>query len=137
MSPVIDQAVRAGLITSDAQVQDMTAVLSYRREDPLAIRICFPPRASLAGSDVAWVFGRDLLAAGLDGPAGEGDVHVRPFGDDLTVLEFHASVGTAMVRMETADLRRFLQRSYLLVPAGSEGSHWDVDGELAALLREA
>ncbi|MEV6315492.1 SsgA family sporulation/cell division regulator [Streptomyces sp. NPDC051776] len=137
MSPVIDQAVRAGLITSDAQVQDMTAVLSYRRDDPLAIRICFPPRASLAGSDVAWVFGRDLLAQGLDGPAGEGDVHVRPFGDDLTVLEFHASVGTAMVRMETPDLRRFLQRSYLLVPAGSEGSHWDVDAELAALLRQA
>ncbi|MGP3926755.1 MULTISPECIES: SsgA family sporulation/cell division regulator [unclassified Streptomyces] len=137
MFPVIDQAVRAGLITADAQVQAITAVLRYQRDDPLAVRVCFPPRASLAGSDVAWVFGRDLLAAGLEKPAGDGDVHVRPFGDDLTVLEFHASVGTAMVRMESADLRRFLQRTYLVVPVGREGLYLDVDGDLAALLREA
>jgi Streptomyces sporulation and cell division protein, SsgA len=137
VSPVIDQAVQAGLITADAQVQDIPAVLRYRRDDPLAIRICFPPRASLAGAHVAWVFGRDLLAAGLERPAGDGDVHVRPFGADVTVMEFHAAVGTAMVRVESADLRRFLHRTYLVVPAGSEHRHLDVDGDLAALLREA
>ncbi|MFF3763199.1 SsgA family sporulation/cell division regulator [Streptomyces sp. NPDC001922] len=137
MSPVIDQAVQAGLITAEAQVLDIPAVLRYRRDDPLAVRICFPPRASLAGSDVAWVFARDLLAAGLKEPAGDGDVHVRPFGADTTVLEFHATVGTAMVRMDSADLRRFLQRSYLVVPAGQESAQFDLDSELAALLREA
>jgi hypothetical protein len=137
VSPVIDQAVQAGLITSEARVLDITAVLGYRWDDPLAVRVRFPARASLAGSDVAWVFGRDLLAAGLKGPAGDGDVHIRPFGDDLTVLEFHASVGTAVVRMESADLRRFLRRSYLLVPAGREALFLDVDRDLAALLRQA
>ncbi|MET8676654.1 SsgA family sporulation/cell division regulator [Streptomyces sp. NPDC004647] len=137
MSPVIDQTVQAGLITAEAQVLDVPAVLRYRRDDPLAIRICFPPRASLAGSHVTWVFARDLLAAGLESPTGEGDVHVRPFGADVTVMEFHAAVGTAMVRIKTADLRRFLQRSYLVVPAGSEHLQLDLDGDLAALLREA
>ncbi|MGP3999786.1 SsgA family sporulation/cell division regulator [Streptomyces sp. 8N706] len=137
MSPVIHQAVQAGLITAEAQVQDIPAVLRYRRDDPLAVRVCFPPRASLVGSDVAWVFARDLLAAGLEAPTGDGDVHVRPFGAGATVMEFHAAVGTAMVRMESADLRRFLQRSYVLVPAGNEHLELDVDADLAALLREA
>ncbi|MGK5631688.1 SsgA family sporulation/cell division regulator [Streptomyces sp. URMC 123] len=137
MSPVIDQAVQAGLITSAAQVQDIPAVLRYRRDDPLAVRICFPPRASLVGSDVAWVFARDLLATGLEEPAGEGDVHIRPFGDEFVVMEFHAPAGTAMVRLDSPGLRRFLQRSYALVPAGREHLHLHMDRDLAALLRQA
>jgi len=137
LSPVIDRAVQAGLITSDGQVQDVPASLRYRRDDPLAVRACFPPRASLAGADVAWVFARDLLAAGLEEAVGEGDVHVRPFGPLVTVLEFHAVAGTAMVRMETAELRRFVEQTYDLVPAGHEHLYLDVDRDLANLLREA
>ncbi|MEU8570411.1 SsgA family sporulation/cell division regulator [Streptomyces pathocidini] len=137
MSPVIDQAVQAGLITSESDVLKVKAVLRYDAGDPLAVRMCFPPKASLVGSEVSWIFGRDLLAAGLGSPAGDGDVHVRPHGEDETVLEFHASVGTAMVRVRTAELSRFLRRSYACVPAGREGLHLDLDGDLAALLREA
>ncbi|MGP3982329.1 SsgA family sporulation/cell division regulator [Streptomyces sp. KR80] len=137
MSPVIDQTVRAGLLRSGGRVQEIPAVLRYRRTDPLAVRVCFPPRASLGGTDVAWVFGRDLLASGLHQPAGEGDVRVRPSGGAMTVLEFHTSLGTAMVRMTTADLYGFLQRSYGVVPPGSEHLHLDLDRDLADLLREA
>lgn len=137
MPPVIDQAVRVNLITSVTPMQEAPAVLRYRCDDPLAVRVCFPPQASLAGSHVEWVFGRDLLAAGLEGPAGEGDVRIRPLGSGATVLEFHAAVGTAMVRTATEPLRSFLEESYRLVPAHSEHLFLDVDGDLAALLREA
>lgn len=137
MSPVIAQVVRAGLITSAARVREIPAVLRYRRDDPLAIQVSFPPRVSLAGGDVTWVFARDLLAAGLVAPSGDGDVHIRPNGPGRAVLEFHALAGTAMVRMDADQLRRFLRRSYLLVPAGREHLHLDVDRDLAALLREA
>ncbi|MZE75903.1 SsgA family sporulation/cell division regulator [Streptomyces xinghaiensis] len=137
MFPVIDRAVQAGLITSDGQVMDVPAALRYRRDDPLAVRACFPPRASLGGADVTWVFSRDLLAAGLLEPVGDGDVHVRPFGPLVTVLEFHAAAGTALVRMDSADVRSFLEQTYALVPFGREELHLDLDGDLAALLREA
>lgn len=137
MSPVIDQAVRGGLISSEGRVRDITAVLRYQRDDPLAVRVCFPPRASIGGADVAWVFGRDLLADAVEGPAGHGDVRLRPVGRGMTVLELHASIGTALVRMETADLRRFLHRSYLMVPPGLEHLYLGLDDDLAALLREA
>ncbi|KAF4406343.1 MULTISPECIES: SsgA family sporulation/cell division regulator [Streptomyces] len=137
MSPVIDRAVHAGLITTEGQVQDVPATLRYRRDDPLAVQACFPPHASLAGADVTWVFARDLLSAGLLEPVGEGDVHVRPFGPLVTVLEFHAVAGTAMVRVDTAELRRFIEDTYALVPPGHEHLYLDVDQDLAHLLREA
>jgi hypothetical protein len=86
---------------------------------------------------VAWVFGRDLLAAGLEQPAGDGDVHIRPFGPAATMLEFHAAAGTALVRLGTAPLRRFLRRSYVLVPERREHLQFDLDRDLADLLREA
>ncbi|QLE74733.1 SsgA family sporulation/cell division regulator [Streptomyces rectiverticillatus] len=137
MSTVIDQAVQARLIASAPQDRAVPAQLRYVPSDPFAVHIAFPPVASLDGADVEWVFARETLACGLIAPTGGGDVHVWPCGPDRTVLEFHAVEGVAMVQIGTAELRRFLARSYALVPAGSEGGHLDVDGDLAALLREA
>ncbi|MBT2384711.1 SsgA family sporulation/cell division regulator [Streptomyces sp. ISL-11] len=137
MSTVIDQAVQARLIASAPQDRAVPAQLRYQRSDPFAVHIAFPPGASLDGADVQWGFARELLACGLNSPAGGGDVHVWPCGPDRTVLEFHAREGVAMVQIDTVELRRFLARSYALVPAGSETGHLDLDGDLAALLREA
>ncbi|ARZ66802.1 SsgA family sporulation/cell division regulator [Streptomyces sp. HU2014] len=137
MPTVIDQAVQARLIASAPQDRAVPAQLRYQRSDPFAVHIAFPPTASLDGADVEWAFSRELLACGLISPTGHGDVHVWPCGPERTVLEFHAAEGVAMVQIDTAELRRFLTRSYALVPAGSEGGQFDLDGDLAALLREA
>ncbi|GAA0499466.1 SsgA family sporulation/cell division regulator [Streptomyces stramineus] len=137
MSTVIDQAVQARLIASAPLDRPVPAQLRYERSDPFAVHIAFPPAASLDGADVEWAFGRELLACGLISPAGGGDVHIWPCGPDRTVLEFHAREGVAMVQIDTSELRRFLARSYALVPLGCEVGHLDVDGDLAALLREA
>jgi hypothetical protein len=53
----------------------LTASLYYRGDDPYAIRMAFH-----VGLDdpVEWIFARDLLAAGLSSPCGEGDVRVWP-----------------------------------------------------------
>ncbi|MFH8366887.1 SsgA family sporulation/cell division regulator [Streptomyces sp. NPDC018031] len=136
MSTVIDQAVQARLIASTPQARAIPASLRYARSDPFAVRVSFPPVASLDGSEVEWTFGRELLAAGLRGPAGHGDVHVWPCGRERTVLEFHAPEGVAMVQFDTRDLRRLLERSYELVAEGDEGRHLDLDVDLAALLRD-
>lgn len=137
MSTIIDQAVQAGLIASTPEARAIPASLHYEREDPFAVRISFPPTASLDGAEVEWTFGRELLAAGLRGPAGSGDVHLWPCGPARTVLEFYAPEGMAMVQFDTSDLRRFLERSYDVVPEGCESGQLNLDQDLADLLRDA
>ncbi|MFI0741102.1 SsgA family sporulation/cell division regulator [Streptomyces sp. NPDC021100] len=136
MPTVIDQAVQARLIASSPQSRSVPAQLRYRRADPFAVRIAFPPAASLDGAEVEWAFARELLAGGLLSPSGGGDVRVWPCGPERTVLEFHAPEGVAMVQIDTAELRGFLARSYALVPVGGEAGCLDVDGGVEALLRQ-
>ncbi|OKI00713.1 regulator [Streptomyces sp. CB02923] len=135
MQSVIDQAVQVRLIATAPGSHSVPAVLHYHPADPLAVRISFPPEISLDGAAVDWAFARELLADGLESSSGSGDVRVRPLGGDRTVLEFHVEDGVAMVQVVTADLRRFLDRTYRAVPAGSE--LLDVDRGLAALLGDA
>ena len=80
---------------------------------------------------------RDLLAAGLREPEGKGDVRVRPYGYDRTVLEFHAPEGTAVVHVRSGEIRRFLQSTGELVPVGLEHLQLDLDHDLAELMRDA
>ncbi|MFD7714915.1 SsgA family sporulation/cell division regulator [Streptomyces sp. NPDC059814] len=134
MSIVIEQSVQARMVASAPQMETLPAVLQYDRTDPFAIRMAFPAPATLEGTEVAWEFSRELLTAGMDRPAGVGDVRIRPFGYDRTVLEFHAAEGIAMVHVRTADLRRFLRRTQQLVPAGGEHRFLDLDRSLTDLL---
>ncbi|MFE6761144.1 MULTISPECIES: SsgA family sporulation/cell division regulator [unclassified Streptomyces] len=133
MSTVIEQSVQARMVASAPQMETLPAVLSYDRADPFAVRMAFPAPATLEGTDVSWQFSRDLLAAGMEVPSGLGDVRVRPFGYDRTVLEFHAAEGIAMVHVRTADLRRFLRRAEDLVPCGDERRYLDLDRNLTEL----
>lgn len=122
------------MVASAPRMETLPAVLSYDRTDPFAIRMAFPAPATLEGTEVSWEFSRELLAEGMDAPAGLGDVRIRPFGYDRTVLEFHAAEGVAMVHVRTADLRRFLGRTQQLVPVGGEHRFLDLDRSLTDLL---
>ncbi|MFB7271010.1 MULTISPECIES: SsgA family sporulation/cell division regulator [Streptomyces] len=137
MSPVIEHAIQARLVASAPRTETVVVTLRYEPADPFAVRMSFPPPATLEGTEVTWEFSRELLAMGMDEPVGLGDVRVRPFGYGRTVLEFHAPEGTAMVHLRTADLRRFLDRSEGLVPAGREHLHLNLDHDLTELLRDA
>ncbi|MFE4175620.1 SsgA family sporulation/cell division regulator [Streptomyces sp. NPDC056909] len=137
MSPVIEQAVQARLVASAPRTETVAATLRYDRTDPFAVRMAFPPLATLEGTEVTWEFSRELLTTGMYEPVGLGDVRVRPFGYGRTVVEFHAPEGTAMVHLRTSDLRRFLERSEDLVPVGREHLHLNLDHDLTELLRDA
>ncbi|MGN5637547.1 SsgA family sporulation/cell division regulator [Streptomyces sp. AC154] len=134
MSIVIEQSVQARMVASAPRMETLPAILSYDRTDPFAIRMAFPAPATLEGTEVSWEFSRELLAEGMDAPAGLGDVRIRPFGYDRTVLEFHAPEGIAMVHVRTAELRRFLRRTQQLVPVGAERRFLDLDRSLTDLL---
>ena len=137
MSPVIEQAVQARVVASTPSLETVPATLLYDRKDPFAVRMAFPPPATLEGTEVTWEFSRELLTTGVSEPAGEGDVRVRPFGYGRTVVEFRAPEGTAMVHLRTTELRRFLARVQGLVPVGDEHLYLDLDHDLAELLRDA
>ncbi|MFJ3669895.1 SsgA family sporulation/cell division regulator [Streptomyces sp. NPDC090106] len=137
MSTVIEQPVEARLVAAAPRMPSIPAVLHYDRCDPFAVRMTFPAPATLEGVDVCWTFSRDLLAAGLEGPEGHGDVRVRPYGYERTVLEFHAPEGTAVIHVRTGELRRFLRASDELVAMGLEHLQLDLDHDLAELMRDA
>ncbi|MEU0336266.1 SsgA family sporulation/cell division regulator [Streptomyces sp. NPDC006193] len=137
MSTVIEQPVEARLVAAAPRMPSIPATLRYDRRDPFAVRMTFPAPATLEGVEVCWTFSRELLAAGLEGPEGDGDVRVRPYGYDRTVLEFHAPEGTAVVHVRSGEIRRFLRAAGRLVPAGLEHLQLDLDGDLAELMRDA
>ncbi|MER6528695.1 SsgA family sporulation/cell division regulator [Streptomyces sp. NPDC001508] len=137
MSTVIEHSVQARLVAAAPRMPSIPATLHYDRRDPFAIRMSFPAPATLEGVEVCWTFARDLLTAGLHGPQGHGDVRVRPYGYDRTVLEFHAPEGTAVVHVHSAEIRRFLDATSELVPLGLEHLQFDLDHDLAELMRGA
>jgi hypothetical protein len=137
LSTVIEQPVEARLVAAAPRMPSIPAKLRYDRRDPFAVRMTFPAPATLEGVEVCWTFARELLTSGLKGPEGHGDVRVRPYGYDRTVLEFHAPEGTAVVHVLSADIRRFLGATSDLVPVGLEHLQLDLDHDLAELMREA
>jgi hypothetical protein len=89
-------------------------------------------------SQVRWTFGRDLLAAGLYEPAGDGDVHVWPCldaqGHAVVIVELCSPDGEALVQARTGDLTAFVEKMTKAVVPGTESEYLDVDAAIAALL---
>nr|WP_275564015.1 SsgA family sporulation/cell division regulator [Kitasatospora sp. SID7827] len=149
------------MIVSTHRSALLRVTLRYNAEDPLAVRMVFPAEYALEAVDpdtdpldgpldeafdapaepvepvadgVEWVFARQLFAAGLDLPSGEGDVHIRPALGQRTMVELRSPEGVALLQFDRTELRRFLWHSYLVVPEGQELRHLDCDRALAELL---
>ncbi|HSK26677.1 MAG TPA: SsgA family sporulation/cell division regulator [Jiangellales bacterium] len=123
------------LLSADGPALPLEAQLRYRASDPLAVEALFD-----AGSaePVRWVFSRDLLVAGLDQRAGEGDVVVwpglDPSGRAVTHLSLSSPDGAALLEAPVEAVRSFLGDTFRVVPLGAEGAHLDLDAELDELL---
>lgn len=129
-----------GRLTVDRYTRASRPVLArlyYRPADPLAVTLAVPSAVSHDGGRVEWVFARELLDRGLQGPCGEGDVRIRPLGADRTVIEFAERDGSAMIDLSTQSLRQFLAWAYAAVPPGEESEHLDLDSVVAELLDDA
>lgn len=133
MHVTLEQPTGARLITAADQDIAIPATLRYTSADPLAVHLDFPPHVTLDGEVTTWTFARVLLSEGLRGPAGLGRVRVRPCGTAHTYVEFHSSVGTAMLRFTTSDLYRFLARTYTVIAPGEETVGAELDQGLVTL----
>lgn len=125
------------LVVPEHGAVPLMASLCYALDDPYAIRMAFH-----VGTDepVEWIFSRELLAAGMDGPAGEGDVHVWPGTDHgLGILNVALSspFGHAHFEAPMSAIADFLTRTFAVIPAGEENTCINIDAELDDLLWRA
>jgi len=125
------------LVVPQQTIVPLMASLFYSREDPYAIRIAFH-----VGLDepVEWIFARDLLARGIEGREGLGDVQVWPSDDSgLGVLNLALSspFGEAHFEAPRTATAEFLHRTYAMIARGREHEFLDLDTELDDLLWRA
>ena len=130
----VAQPVTFELIDSTGASAPLDAELQYDACDPYAVTMVF----MVGRSQVRWTFGRELLAAGLYEPSGDGDVHVWPCldaeGHAVVIIELCSPEGEALVQARTGDLSAFVERMGRVVAAGSESDHLDVDAAIMAIL---
>ncbi|WP_410588127.1 SsgA family sporulation/cell division regulator [Amycolatopsis sp. lyj-23] len=122
----IDFALR----TFGAAPRPVPAELEYDTLDPYAVAVVL----HAGPSAVRWLFGRDLLADGLLGRCGDGDVRIGPAGDPaLVVVELSSPDGAAVLEAPAKEIAAFLDRTYDVVPAGRESDWFDFDEEMEKL----
>jgi Streptomyces sporulation and cell division protein, SsgA len=151
-STTISAELGLRLVVPQQTIVPLVASLHYSGTDPYAVRMAFH-----VGTDepVEWIFARDLLAAGIESPQGEGDVKVWPSarscaeGEDLDMIgtadadyavlniELSSPFGEAHFEAPAQAMSAFLRRTYNIVPAGHESSYIDIEAELNDLLRQA
>lgn len=136
-SMAVSAELSLSLVVPEHGAVPLVASLYYCADDPYAIKMAFH-----VGTDepVEWIFGRELLAAGLICPAGEGDVQAWPEdteGADILNIALSSPFGEARFEAPLAATAGFLQSTYDIVPAGTEGKFVNFDGELDALLWKA
>ncbi len=130
----LTRALRLRLVVAGEEAVPVEAALSYTPADPYAVTALFHADES---APVTWTFGRDLLAAGLDHPSGEGDVGVWPStagGEPVICVALSSPAGRALLEASHNDVRAFLSATFDLVPLGTESDHLDLDSALDRLL---
>jgi hypothetical protein len=121
----------------NADIMPNWAHLRYDPADPYAVHLSFDHDESY--ETVTWSFARELLATGLDEPAGIGDLRLFPWRGprgEFIALSLSSPDGSALFEVARSVLARFLRRTYAAVPRGQETEHLDIDGALAWLLGE-
>ena len=118
---------------------EVPALLLYDATDPYAVRIAFGDMtddADEAEGAITWLLSRELLQAGLERPAGDGDVRLWPAraAADVLYLHLRAPSGEALFEVSRASVAAFLRHTEALVPPGEEASRLGLDDELQALL---
>ncbi|WP_406304071.1 SsgA family sporulation/cell division regulator [Streptomyces sp. NBC_00885] len=104
--------------------------IRYETKDPFAVRMTF----HLPGdAPVTWTFGRELLVDGINGPSGDGDVHIaptRPGKPADVAIRLQVGCDRALFRVSAAPLVAFLDRTDKLVPLGQERTVVDFECNL-------
>lgn len=127
------QGVAVQLVVSRTYSLSMCMSLRYEPTDPYVVRATF---FTDTDEQTEWVLGRELLADGLTGSTGCGDIRVWPAvgrGDQAMYIVLGSPAGTALLEVPVQDVRTFLENTEALVPRGTESGRIDWELELANL----
>jgi hypothetical protein len=115
---------------------EVPALLLYDVADPFAVRIAFGDTYDDPDGAITWLLSRELLQAGLERPAGDGDVRLWPAkaAADVLYLHLRAPSGEALFEVSRASVAAFIRQTEALVPCGEESARLGLDDELSALL---
>jgi hypothetical protein len=131
---VVSRTLALELIDTTGEASRLDGDLEYAASDPYAVVAVFRTGAT----PIRWVFARELLAEGLFGPVGDGDVHVWPCldsrGQAVVLIELNSPYGEALLQAPSRDVSEFLQRTFELVPRGAEDVQLDLDHTVLQLL---
>jgi Streptomyces sporulation and cell division protein, SsgA len=117
------------ILISDPTLPAVNAEMRYQCDDPFAVQMLLSVDQSPA---ISWIFGRELLATGVVMPSGMGDVQIYPTHDGV-IIELRSGTIAAKLLAHTPDLMDFTDRTFDLVPLGSEMEHYDLDIDLGIL----
>ncbi len=115
---------------------ELEAELRYDPADPFAVSLAIGVDC---GEPVVWTFARELLSAGVNSAAGEGDITLEPelsegFGVERRLRITLATDCMATMLASADRVVEFLVETYAVVPTGAELDRVDLDAEIAALL---
>ncbi|HET6359302.1 SsgA family sporulation/cell division regulator [Streptomyces sp.] len=133
MTTVRAQAQLELLDDGHPRPRPVPTTFTYRSDDPYAVRFTFGERV---GTQVEWIFARELLIEGLRRSSGTGDVTVHraeaPPGQEGPTsvrITLSSPEGRAILAMRPSDLEIFLDQTRAVVVYGSEHLHmripWD------------
>ena len=122
-----------------AEPRSLTVELSWTQADPFTVKITFRTNLDNRSQDVDWELSRDLLAAGLCAPAGDGDIRIAPSDHepDQIVVDLRPADSGQHLRLlgPAGRVRDFLTATYAQVAPGTETV--DVDRALTQILEAA
>jgi hypothetical protein len=137
MSAPITTDLLLSLVVPGDEPLPVDAQLIYDAADPYAVTLDI---RTAPDTTVTWSFARELLTAGVEAPAGVGDVRIVPVGhrDGRRVrIALSSPDGAAVLEAALSDMVEFLAATYAVVPTGCEAEHLDVDSVLTALLADS
>jgi len=124
-------------VTTGTGEAEVDAELRYDPTDPFAVSLVIGVDC---GEAVVWTFARDLLAAGVNAPTGEGDITVEPdtshgMAVEERVLRITLATDCLATMLASTDrVIEFLVETFAVVPTGCELDRVDFDAEIASLL---
>jgi hypothetical protein len=139
ISRALSQELVLQVLDAWGRTVDLPAEFGYDPSDPWAVMITFHGASGRSTEPVRWAVGRDLLLRGLTDPAGEGDVLLFPSVDEngraAVVMELCSPDGRLVTQLQSSDLYRFLSRTLMAVPVGTESI--DLDELVASLVSDS
>lgn len=132
---IVRDDIAMNLIVSGDKSVEIESTFDYAAHEPFSVRATFKTTEGA----VDWIFSRDLISQALREPAGDGDVSAWVEGEgeqSVFCLQLTSPHGQALMETKTELVREFLNRTFTIVPSGSESHMLNIDTLIEQLLDE-